>query len=203
MKALLMGFEPFGGEAVNPSWEVAQSLSFERFDRIQVISRRLPTVFGESIDQAIEAISTVQPDVVIALGQAGGRTGIGLERVALNIDDAAIADNNGNQPCDAPIMEGAPAAYFATLPIKVLVEEVQKAGIPAATSNSAGTFVCNHTMYGILHYINESRLPIRAGFIHLPYLPEQAASKKEAPSMSLAEMLTALRVVLTVLSRSS
>ena len=104
-----------------------------------MISRRLPTVFGESIDQAIEAISTVQPDVVIALGQAGGRTGIGLERVALNIDDAAIADNNGNQPCDAPIMEGAPAAYFATLPIKVLVEEVQKAGIPAATSNSAGT----------------------------------------------------------------
>lgn len=201
MKVLLTGFEPFGGESINPSWEVVKCVSREGVEGVLVTTKQLPTVFDQAIEQAVSAIIADQPDMVIAVGQAGGRPSISIERVALNINDARIPDNRNNQPIDTPVIMGAPAAYFSTLPIKAMVEGIQKAGIPASISNTAGTFVCNHTMYGILHYIAEQKLSTNAGFIHIPYLPEQAVKHRGAPSMSLSDMVTALRISIAIASK--
>ncbi len=198
MKVLLTGFDPFGGESINPAWEVVKKVSAEKLEGITLTTRQLPTVFDEAIQEAILAIAKAKPDLVIALGQAGGRSDISIERVALNINDASIPDNQQNQPIDTSVVEGGPAAYFYTLPIKAMVEEIRGEGIPASVSNTAGTFVCNHTLYGILHYIAEKQLSIRAGFIHIPYLPEQAVNHQGAPSMCLSDVTIALRVALTV-----
>ena len=198
LKILLTGFEPFDGEAINPAWEAVKRLSREGIEGIEIICKQVPTVFGISISQAITATDLHQPDIVIAVGQAGGRSAISIERVALNVNDAGIPDNENNQPLDTPVLEGAPAAYFSTLPIKAMVEAIRQAGIPASISNTAGTFVCNHLMYGILHHIAENQLPIQAGFIHLPYLPEQAVNHRGAPSMGLSDMVVALKVAVTV-----
>ena len=198
LKVLLTGFDAFGGESINPAWEVVKKVQEEGIEGITLIARQLPTVFGEAIRQAVEAIATDHPNLVISLGQAGGRPDISLERVALNINDASIADNQNNQPIDVPVVAGAPAAYFSTLPIKAIVEEIRNEGVPASVSNTAGTFVCNHIMYGILHHISEYRLPIKAGFIHIPYLPEQAVHHKGAPSMALADMVRALQAAIIV-----
>ena len=196
MKVLLTGFDAFGGEPINPAWEVVEKVREEGIEGITIIARQLPTVFGVAIRQAIEAIDVHQPNLVIALGQAGGRSDISIERVALNINDASIADNQNNQPIDTPVVEGASTAYFSTLPIKAIVEEIRKAGIPASVSNTAGTFVCNHTMYGILHHIAQNQLPIQAGFIHIPYLPDQAVHHTGAPSMALVDLVTALKAAI-------
>ncbi len=192
MKVLLTGFAPFGGESINPAWEAVKRAAVEKIDGVTVIKKLLPTVFGEAVREALVAIDASRPDLVIALGQAGGRCDISIERVAININDASIPDNQGNQPIDTPVVEGGPAAYFSTLPIKAMVEEIRRAGIPASVSNSAGTFVCNHTMYGILHHIAQAKLGIRAGFIHIPYLPEQAVHHKGAPSLALPDVVHAL-----------
>ena len=184
MKVLLTGFAPFGGETVNPSWEAVQRAAEEKTEGIAVAAALLPTAFGAAVKAAVAAIEAQRPDVVIAVGQAGGRCEISIERVAINIDDASIPDNQGSQPRDMPVVPGGPAAYFSTLPIKAMAEAIRRAGIPSSVSNSAGTFVCNHTMYGILHYIAQEQLPIKAGFIHIPYLPEQAVHHKGAPSLA-------------------
>ena len=194
MKVLLTGFAPFGGETINPSWEVVKQVAQEQIEGISIIKRQIPTVFGRSIDEVIEVVTGERPDIVIAVGQAGGRSSISVERVAINVNDARIPDNNGNQPIDVPVIEGGPAAYFSNLPVKAIVKAVNEAGIPASVSNTAGTFVCNHLMYGILHYIEQHKLPIQAGFIHIPYLPQQAVNHRRAPSMSLTDMVSALRV---------
>ncbi len=198
MRVLLTGFEPFGGELINPAWEVVRQIAQEQLPGITVTTRLLPTAFDLSIQEVILAITQDRPDMVISLGQAGGRSDVSIERVALNINDASIPDNEGKQPCDTSIVEGGPAAYFSTLPIRAMVEAIRGAGIPARVSNTAGTFVCNHTMYGVLHHIAEKHLPIQAGFIHIPYLPVQAVQRGGAPSMSLGDLTVALRMAIIV-----
>lgn len=197
MKVLLLGFEPFGGELINPAWEMVQEVNESQLG-CYVIKKQIPTVFNRAISEACAAIEREKPDLVIALGQAGGRSNISIERIAINLDDASIPDNENQQPRDRPVVEGGPAAYFTTLPSKEIVHSLQENGLPASISNTAGTFVCNHLMYGILHYIAKSELPIRAGFVHVPYLPEQAVKHRGAPSMNLGDLIKALEVIITV-----
>lgn len=180
---LITGFEPFDGEAVNPSWEVVSRLDNAIIGGCRVVVRQLPCVFGEALIELNAAIDSLSPTLVLSVGQAGGRTDISVERVAINVDDARIADNRGNQPVDTPIVANGPAAWFSSLPIKAIVSALREAGIPASVSQTAGTFVCNHVMYGLLHKL--SGIPeAKGGFIHIPYLPQQAAAHPGAPSMA-------------------
>ncbi|MCM3786444.1 pyroglutamyl-peptidase I [Neobacillus mesonae] len=183
-KVLLTGFDPFGGERINPALEAVKQLNGKKINNVELVAYEIPTVFHKSIQHAITAIEQEKPDVVICIGQAGGRTQITPERIAINMDDARIPDNEQQQPIDQPIVHNGPAAYFSTLPIKKMTEEIKAAGIPAAVSNSAGTFVCNHLFYGLMHYLQYHAPHIRGGFIHIPYLPEQALNTS-APSLSL------------------
>lgn len=152
MKVLITGFDPFGGEKINPAWEAVRALP-DNIDGIEVVKLQIPTVFKKSAKKLFENIDSVKPDVVICVGQAGGRYEFSVERVAINVDDGRIPDNDGYQPVDSPVFEDGENAYFSTLPIKAIVEEVKKAGIPAAVSNTAGTYVCNHIMYLSLIHI--------------------------------------------------
>ena len=180
---LITGFEPFDGEAVNPSWEVVSRLDNAIIGGCRVVARQLPCVFGEALIELNAAIDSLSPTLVLSVGQAGGRTDISVERVAINVDDARIADNRGNQPVDTPIVANGPAAWFSSLPIKAIVSALRDAGIPASVSQTAGTFVCNHVMYGLLRKL--SGMPeAKGGFIHIPYLPQQAAAHPGAPSMA-------------------
>ena len=180
---LITGFEPFDGEAVNPSWEVVSRLDNAIIGGCRVVARQLPCVFGEALIELNAAIDSLSPTLVLSVGQAGGRTDISVERVAINVDDARIPDNRGNQPVDTPIVRNGPAAWFSSLPIKAIVSTLRDAGIPASVSQTAGTFVCNHVMYGLLHKL--SGIPeAKGGFIHIPYLPQQAAAHPGAPSMA-------------------
>lgn len=192
-KVLLSGFEPFGGESINPSLELIRSLQSDRWEGVEVHLVQLPVVFGESVQKLCEVIAEVDPDIVIGIGQAGGRTALSIERVAINVDDAVIADNAGNQPIDHPISAEGPTAYFSNLPIKKMMQAARAAGIPAIVSNTAGTYVCNHLMYGILHALQGTRKS--GGFIHIPYLPSQVADKPGQPSMSLETMLKGIKVM--------
>lgn len=196
-KVLITGFEPFGGERVNPSWEVVKQLNDMELAGARIIARQLPCVFGEALEALNAAIDEVQPVMVLAIGQAGGRTDITLERVAINVDDARIPDNQGKQPIDELIVENGPAAYFSTLPIKAMVGSMREAGIPASVSQTAGTYVCNHVMYGLLHRLNDQQA-IKGGFIHIPYLPEQAAAHPGAPSMAATTVLFALELAISI-----
>ncbi|WP_407435332.1 pyroglutamyl-peptidase I [Lelliottia sp.] len=199
---LVTGFEPFGGETVNPSWEVVNQLEGMTIDDCRVVTRQLPCVFGESLMVLNSAIDELNPTVVIAVGQAGGRVDITVERVGINVDDARIPDNRGQQPIDVAIVPDGPAAWFSSLPIKAMVAAMREKGIPASVSQTAGTFVCNHVMYGLLHKIRE-RTNVKGGFIHIPYLPEQAAAHAGAPSMAAQTVKAALKIALTVALRQS
>lgn len=190
-KVLITGFDPFGGEPINPATEAVKNLPDE-ISGAKVIKLEIPTVFKKSIMKVEEAIKNEQPDIVICVGQAGGRFDITVERVAINIDDARIADNEGNQPIDESIYEDGKAAYFSNLPIKVMVKEIRENNIPASVSNSAGTFVCNHIMYGLLYNINKKYNNIKGGFMHIPFLPQQVVDKKNSPSMSLDDIIKGL-----------
>lgn len=196
-KVLITGFEPFGGERLNPSWEVVKQLNDMELVGARIVARQLPCVFGAALEALIAAIDEVQPVMVLAIGQAGGRTDITIERVAINVDDARIPDNQGQQPVDEPIVAGGPAAYFSTLPIKAMVSSMREAGIPAAVSQTAGTYVCNHVMYGLLHRLSGQR-EVKGGFIHIPYLPEQAAAHPGAPSMAASTVLFALELAVSI-----
>lgn len=169
-RVLLTGFEPFGGEATNPSWEVAQRLDGERIADAQVTALQLPCVFGRSVDVLLDATRRDPWDLVLSLGLASNRTELSVERVAINVDDARIPDNAGAQPVDTPVLRGAPAAYFSSLPIKRLVTTLRGAGLPAAVSQTAGTYVCNHVFYGLMHWASALPAPPRAGFVHVPPL---------------------------------
>ena len=184
MKILITGFDPFGGEKINPAWEAVNALPDE-VDGVEVIKVQIPTVFKKSAQKLFETIDAVKPDAVICVGQAGGRFDFNVERIAINVDDARIPDNEGKQPIDVKIFEDGENAYFASLPIKAMVEEAKKAGVPASVSNTAGTFVCNHIMYSLLYYINKNKLNIRGGFIHVPYISQQVIGKKNTPYMEL------------------
>lgn len=199
---LVTGFEPFGGETVNPSWEVVSQLEGSIIDRCRVVTRQLPCVFGESLSVLNAAIDELNPAVVIAVGQAGGRVDVTVERVAINVDDARIPDNRGQQPIDVAIVPGGPAAWFTRLPIKAMVAAMRERGIPASVSQTAGTFVCNHVMYGLLHKISENA-EVKGGFIHIPYLPEQAAAHAGAPSMAAQTVKAALIVAIEVALRQT
>lgn len=199
-RILVTGFEPFGGETINPSWEVVKQLEGMIIDDCRVVTRQLPCVFGESLTVLNAAIDELNPAVVIAVGQAGGRVDITVERVGINVDDARIPDNRGQQPIDVAIVPDGPAAWFSSLPIKAMVAAMREKGIPASVSQTAGTFVCNHVMYGLLHKIGENA-EMKGGFIHIPYLPEQAAAHAGAPSMAAQTVKDALEIAITVALR--
>ncbi|WP_425261357.1 pyroglutamyl-peptidase I [Rubrivivax sp. RP6-9] len=195
---LLTGFEPFGGETVNPSWQVAQALHGTQLHGVPVVALQLPCVFGQALAVLQGALQRLRPQAVLALGQAGGRCDLSLERVAINVDDARIADNAGAQPVDEPVVPGGLAAYFATLPIKAMVAALREAGFPASVSQTAGTFVCNHVFYGLMHALHGQPGVRRArgGFMHLPLLPEQAARHPGQPSLPLATLVAGTQLAL-------
>ena len=195
MKILVTGFDPFGGEKINPAIESVKRLP-EVIGGAQIVKLEIPTVVHQSLAVIREAIRKEDPDMILSIGQAGGRPDITVERVGINVDDCRIADNAGNQPVDEPIYPEGPDAYFVTLPIKAMVKAMQEAGIPASVSNSAGTFVCNHVTYGV-RYLIETEFPgKRSGFIHIPYLPSQAPTKKGMPSMELDTIVKGLIVAI-------
>ena len=197
MKILLTGFEPFEQEAINPSWEAVRALDGWRLEGGVVHARRISCVFGSALRELDAAIDELQPQLVLAIGQAGGRSELTPERVAINVDDGRICDNAGCQPIDVPVVAGAPAAYFSSLPIKAMVRDLRAAGIPAAVSNTAGTFVCNHLFFGLMHRIATRPVPgMRGGFIHIPYLPEQVARLPGQPSMALETVIAGLRIAI-------
>ena len=195
MRVLVTGFDPFGGEKINPAYEAVRSLESHILG-VEIIKKEIPTVFHKSIEVLEELIIDGNPDMVLCIGQAGGRFDISLERVAINIDDARIKDNDGNQPIDTKIFENGENAYFSSLPIKRMAKKIREAGIPASISNTAGTFVCNHIMYGLLYLIDKKYPNIRGGFIHVPYLPKQVVSKGNIPSMSLDTIKEGLRLAI-------
>ena len=192
---LVTGFEPFGGESVNPSWEIARALDGWTCDGRVVRSALLPCVFGDALQRLDEALAAHRPELVVCLGQAGGRAEISLERAALNVDDARIPDNLGRQPIDAAVVANGPAAYFSTLPIKALARDLREAGIAAAVSNTAGTFVCNHVFYALMHRLATAPALARArgGFVHVPYTPEQVVGRPGVPAMALATQIDGIR----------
>ncbi|MEI2266879.1 pyroglutamyl-peptidase I [Erwinia sp. CGal63] len=197
MKTVLVAaFEPFEGEVVNASWEAVSQLHERMICGARVVAKQLPCVFGESLATLNAAMDELEPELVIVVGQANGRPDITVERVAINIDDARIPDNAGNQPIDVRIVEDGPAAYFSTLPIKAIVEGIREADIPAAVSQTAGTFVCNHVLYGLLH--RQAKQGGRGGFIHVPYLPQQAVKHPGAASMPLPTVVLALEMALSI-----
>ena len=200
MKILLTAFTPFDGESINPALE-AMKLLPDKIGNLQVLKLEVPTVFGKSARLVIETIEQAKPDFVLSIGQAGGRAEITPERIAINIDDARIPDNEGNQPVDRAIYLDGENAYFSTLPVKAMVEDIKKEGLPASLSNSAGTYVCNHLMYSVLYYIQINALPIKAGFIHVPYIPEQTVEKKDKPSLELSEIVRGLNAALETISK--
>jgi pyroglutamyl-peptidase len=193
--ALITGFDPFGGETVNPAQEALRRLP-ARLGELRLVTRELPTEFGRSRAMLRSAILELQPDLVLCVGQAAGRPDLSLERVAINLDDARIPDNAGQQPIDRPIEPDGPAAYFTTLPIKAAVQALRAAGLPAAVSQSAGTFVCNHVFYGLMHALATLRVPARGGFVHIPLLPEQATRHPGQPSMAIDLVTQGLAVIL-------
>jgi pyroglutamyl-peptidase len=197
MKVLVTGFDPFGNDPVNPSLEAVRRLP-SRLGELVVATRVLPTAFGRAIEALGDAVAVADPDIVLCLGLAGGRAALSLERVAINIDDARIADNHERQPVDRPVVMGGPTAYFTSLPIKAAAAALRQAGLPAIVSNTAGTFVCNHVFYGLMHLIATRRRAMRGGFLHLPYLPEQAAGQDGAPSMALGDIVRGVEIVLRV-----
>ncbi len=199
VKILVTSFEPFGKENINPSSEILKSIG-DRLADAEIIKIQLPTVFHLSIDKTTEKIREINPDAILSIGQAAMRYDIGVERIAINIDDAKISDTAGQQPIDIPVDPQGPIAYFATIPVKKIVEEIRKEKIPASVSNTAGTYVCNHLMYGILNYIHKNGLSTKAGFIHVPYLSEQVLDKPHTPFMSLEDMTKAISIALRVIS---
>jgi pyroglutamyl-peptidase len=192
-KVLLTAFEPFAGDAVNPSLEIALGLTGSMIGGHRIVGQVLPVAFGETPHTLRQALQAERPQLVIALGQAGGRSEISLERVAINLIDARIADNAGVQPIDRPVVAGAPSAYFSTLPVKAMRNALHAEGIPAQISFTAGSFVCNQVFYLLMHELATMRSNARAGFVHVPYLPAQAAFHPGAPSMSLETMIAGLR----------
>ena len=191
MKIIVTGFDPFGGETINPSIECVKALP--EIEGVELIRLELPTVFKESAKRLNEVINDVKPDAVLSVGQAGGRAGITMERIAINVDDARIPDNISQQPIDETIQTEGAAAYFSTLPIKRIVKAIRETGISAEVSNSAGTFVCNHIMYQALFAATKADKPFKAGFMHIPFIPEQTADK---PSLPLEESTKALQIAI-------
>ena len=197
MKILVTGFTPFGGEQINPSWEAVKRLP-DRIGEAVLLKRKIPTEFDAACAALRAQLDELRPDAVLSVGQYGGANCIRVERVAVNLRDARIADNAGKQPTDEPVVAGGPDAYFATIPTRDIVDALHEQGIPAQLSYSAGTFVCNNLLYCALHESAQSYPALRCGFVHVPYLPEQAKDGN-APSMGLALMTKALEIAAEVI----
>jgi pyroglutamyl-peptidase len=198
-RVLLTGFDPFGdtghsSQPLNPSWLAVKALHGKRIGGHLVVAAQLPTVFQASMDELTRLLQLHKPALVVCVGQAGGRGAISLERIAINVNDARIPDNAGAQPVDTPVVAGGPAAYFSSLPIKAMLQALQAAGVAAEVSQTAGTFVCNHVFYALMHALatRHGFKRTRGGFVHVPYLPEQGA-----PSMPLDEIVRGLRLAVT------
>lgn len=201
MKLLLTAFDPFGGETVNPAQEAVKMVS-SRVGNVEVIKCVVPTVFGKSIETVAAAIEDCRPDAVLCIGQAGGRADLTPERIAINLDDASIADNEGNRPVDTPIFPDGKPAYFSTLPVKAMVAAIRAVGIPASLSNTAGTFVCNHLMYGVLYTLEKYYPGVRGGFLHVPYIPSQVTGGRGIPSMSAADIVRGLEAAISAIGEN-
>ena len=201
MKLLITGFTPFGSELINPSYEAIKRIN-NKNKEVEIKIVEIPTTFYESIEKLKESVDAFNPDVVLCIGQAGGRYNISFERVAINIDDARIKDNNGNQPIDTPIVEDGAIAYFTNLPIKSMAKILREHKIPAEVSNTAGTFVCNHLMYGLMHLINTGEKKIRGGFIHVPFIHDQVMDKRNQPSMALETITNAFEILIDFLQEN-
>ena len=183
-KLLITGFDPFGGAEINPSWEAVRRLP-DQIGVFALCKLEIPTVFGKAAETILSTAKEFAPDAILCIGQAGGRSAVTPERIAVNIRDARISDNAGNQPNGERIADNGPAAYFSTLSPEIMRDAILAAGIDATVSNSAGAFVCNDTLYYLLHHY--ANTPVKVGFIHIPYLPEQGS-----PSLPLADTIAAL-----------
>lgn len=201
MNVLLTGFEPFNKEPINSSWESVRLLEGLSAEGAIIHTLKLPTVRGICMNKLLEGMAAWDPEVILCTGEAGGRSALSLERAAINCDDYFSPDNGGNMPVDEPIMPGGPAAYFSTLPIKKICKDLTSLGIPAEISNTAGTFVCNHLFYSLMDFLSHSRKERLGGFIHIPYLPFQAARQPGIPSMSPETITTGLMMAISVTVR--
>ena len=197
MKVLVTGFDPFGGEVINPSYEAVKLLP-ECISGAEIVKAELPTLFSASAEKLVLLIEKELPDIVICTGQAGGRDSVTPERVAINLRDARIPDNIGNMPCDEPIYNNEKEAFFSTLPIKDIVAGIEAEKIPARVSNTAGTFVCNEVMYSLMRYIERSHKKMIGGFIHIPYIPEQTEGKEGTFALSLERAASALEIAVCI-----
>lgn len=191
MKILVTGFDPFGGEKVNPAIEAVKKLP-DTIAGADIVKLEIPTVVYKSLKTIDAAIAKYDPDMIISIGQAGGRPDITVERVGINCNDCRIPDNEGNQPIDEPVYADGPDAYFSLLPIKAMVAKIQSVGIPASVSDTAGTFICNHVLYGVRYLCEHKYLGKKSGFMHIPYMTSQAVGKRNTPSMSLDEIVKGL-----------
>lgn len=201
MKILVTGFDPFGGEGRNPSAEVAERLP-ERIAGAEIVRVILPTVRYKAPELAWEAVQAHRPDTVLCVGQAGGRAAVTVERVAVNVDDYRIPDNEGNRPVDEPVAPGGPDGYLTNLPVKAMVEAIRAKGVPAEMSLSAGTFVCNHLLYSLRHRLEREYPGTGCGFIHIPWLPEQVLDRPGQPSMPLELSLRAVEAAIEAIVKA-
>lgn len=201
MKILVTGFDPFGGEPINPAIESVKRLP-DNIAGAEIIKLEIPTVRKKSLEKIEEAINKHNPDVILSIGQAGGRFDISIERVGINLDDFRIPDNEGNQTIDEPIFPDGENAYFVKLPVKAMVQNVQKNNIPASVSYTAGTFVCNHVLYGVLYLIEKKYNGKKSGFIHIPFLPQQVVDKRNTPSMELNTIVKGLTAAIEAIVKN-
>ena len=193
-KLLITGFDPFGGERINPSWEAVKLLP-ETIGEYALTKMQIPTVFGQAAEAVLAAARDLSPDVILSVGQAGGRKAVTPEVIGINLREAGIPDNMGNRPVNTPVIAGGPDACFATVPVREMVKSITSAGLPAALSFSAGAFVCNDVLYTLLHHYRGT--DTRVGFIHVPFLPEQA--KENVPSMALSQIVSGLTAAIEAL----
>lgn len=199
MKILVTGFDPFGGETVNPAWEAVSRLPAET-GGAEIVKLQVPTMFGRAPEAVLREVERLRPDFVVSVGQAAGRTAITPERIAINCEEASIPDNAGFQPAGGPVVEGGSDGYFSLLPVKEMTAAIQAAGLPGKVSNTAGTYVCNHLMYHILHACHTRYPGMRSGFIHVPCIPEQQAGHPEWFALPLEEIVRGLTAALEVLA---
>ncbi len=195
-RILVTGFEPFGGESVNPSMQAVLGLAADPPPGIVLLTEILPVSLRRAPPALREAVARQRPGVVVAIGQAGGRAEVSVERVGINVSDFRIPDNDGAQPVDEPVIAGGPAAYFATLPVKAMVQALRAAGVPASVSNSAGTHLCNQVLYLLGHLTATTYPDMRCGFLHVPFLPEQVVHHPGQPSMATATLVAGLKAAI-------
>ena len=202
MKILVTGFDPFGGEPINPAIESVKRLP-DNIAGAEIIKLEIPTVRKKSLEKIEKAINEHNPDVILSIGQAGGRFDISIERVGINLDDFRIPDNEGNQIIDEPVFPDGENSYFVKLPVKAMVQNVQKNNIPASVSYTAGTFVCNHVLYGVMYLIEKKYKGKKSGFIHIPFLPQQVVDKKNMPSMELDTIVKGLTAAIEAIVKNN